>query len=71
MLVIVPCKNCLTRELGCHSTCERYHQYKNLKAQENQSRGQYLSMRNFDIDLTQKLGKKVFMDYGKRGRRRF
>lgn len=71
MSVIVPCKNCLTRELGCHSTCERYHQYKNLKAQENQSREQYLSIRNFQIDLTKRLGRKIFMDYDKRKRKRF
>ena len=23
-----PCKNCVTRSLGCHSICDRYKKYK-------------------------------------------
>lgn len=33
-----PCKNCEDRELGCHSTCERYIAYTDARAKERKAR---------------------------------
>lgn len=35
-----PCKDCQERQLGCHSTCEKYLEY-NAWAIENRKKRQY------------------------------
>lgn len=30
-----PCRHCEERKLGCHSTCKKYIEWKNLKEDEN------------------------------------
>lgn len=36
MSTIVPCKDCLDRELGCHSKCLKYQEWKNQHDAEQQ-----------------------------------
>lgn len=51
MIKTAPCKDCEDRELGCHSKCEKYIEYKkysNLKREEiiKESR-----IKSFKIDV--------------------
>lgn len=36
--LIAPCKDCEERQIGCHSTCEKYLQYRALKDKQNKDR---------------------------------
>lgn len=37
-MIIAPCKDCVGRELGCHSKCERYASYRAAKDEEGNKR---------------------------------
>lgn len=36
-MVVVPCMNCSDRHINCHSTCEKYNDYKEDKEVENKA----------------------------------
>lgn len=38
---LAPCKDCPDRAPGCHSTCERYAEFKVAKEAENKARADY------------------------------
>ena len=40
--VNAPCKDCESRFLGCHSTCERYNDFKKYREELNEQRHQVL-----------------------------
>ena len=46
MRVQAPCKDCSNRELGCHSTCEKYIQYQKDNIAESQVRRYFLKNHN-------------------------
>lgn len=37
-MIKVPCFNCKSREINCHSYCRKYKKYKILKDKENKIR---------------------------------
>lgn len=38
-----PCKNCVTRSLGCHSICDRYKKYKGYFKTSDKEEKEYAS----------------------------
>lgn len=46
-----PCLNCSDREVGCHSTCERYKQFKNEHSAETQVRNDFLKGHNEHVSF--------------------
>ena len=46
-----PCKNCLDRELGCHSTCEKYIQFQVDNRAETEARRSILYENNQHISF--------------------
>lgn len=53
-----PCLNCERRQVGCHSTCEDYLQYKaavaEAKEKINQQKNREAIIREFDITSAKK-----------------
>lgn len=45
-MAISPCKDCYDRELGCHSNCERYKQFKADNMVKSQARRDFLRSHN-------------------------
>lgn len=37
-MIKVPCEKCDYREVGCHSRCKRYKNFRKLKDKENDTR---------------------------------
>lgn len=44
MNAIAPCKGCTLRVLGCHSTCERYQEFKRQREEANEARARALRL---------------------------
>lgn len=50
-----PCKGCADRVLHCHSTCERYKQYKSLVDAQNRKRRAEYEEKNFAFEAKEKV----------------
>lgn len=46
MITQSPCKDCCDREIGCHSTCDKYLKYLDDKDAENKVRKDFLRSHN-------------------------
>lgn len=46
-----PCKNCLDRELGCHSTCEKYIQFQVDNKAETEARRSIMNEHNQHVSF--------------------
>lgn len=45
-----PCKDCKNREIGCHSTCEKYIKYSKLNAKDYEERRREQDYKSFVYD---------------------
>lgn len=36
-MLVVPCMGCVERHINCHSVCDRYNDYKEIKEVENKA----------------------------------
>lgn len=51
MIKIAPCKDCEDRELGCHSKCEKYIEYKKCSDLKKEEIIKESRIKSFKIDV--------------------
>ena len=59
MSIINPCKNCKDRELGCHSKCDKYNEFKNNIEYAKQERIKQNFIDDYRIKSVDKVKKKI------------
>lgn len=62
--VMSPCKDCTDRCIGCHSTCERYKEYKDT-LEINRAK---IATKNDEIEFNHSVKREVWRRYNKRRR---
>lgn len=55
----IPChKHCPDREIGCHSSCERYKEYRGYRDFIISERARDKQVRDYDVDTSRRLKKR-------------
>ena len=57
-MINAPCKDCIKRQLGCHSTCQDYKQFRKERDFVNQQRRQQQLIEQAHIDSIRRQLKK-------------
>lgn len=59
MMIQAPCKGCEERQVGCHSTCEKYAEYKKKKNESKLNFARYIMILDYNARKAAMLKKRI------------